>query len=161
MTYFDNFRKLNDHLFGKELFIRFTACAFRKLFMYLVISLLVLRAGCGIWLYRFLIIAYLFTLSTIQLDGAHTFHQKRDALQLIQLTESPFVPGGLFFLTHMTSISLSMADWDFFFLSRPACLSPRTLQLSQTVNHCYIWNLRNYFYNIWSGFATAELFKQK
>ena len=31
-------------------------------FMYLVISLLVLRAGCGIWLYQFLIIAYRFTL---------------------------------------------------------------------------------------------------
>ena len=31
-------------------------------FMYLVISLLVLRAGCGIWLCQFLIIAYLFTL---------------------------------------------------------------------------------------------------
>ena len=31
-------------------------------FMYLVISLLVLRAGCGILLYQFLIIAYLFTL---------------------------------------------------------------------------------------------------
>ena len=30
-------------------------------FMYLVISLLVLRAGCGIWLYQFLIIAYHFT----------------------------------------------------------------------------------------------------
>ena len=30
-------------------------------FMYLVISLLVLRAQCGIWLYQFLIIAYLFT----------------------------------------------------------------------------------------------------
>ena len=30
--------------------------------MYLVISLLVLRAGCGIWLYQFLIISYLFTL---------------------------------------------------------------------------------------------------
>ena len=29
-------------------------------FMYLVISLLVLRAGCGICLYQFLIIAYLF-----------------------------------------------------------------------------------------------------
>ena len=29
--------------------------------MYLVISLLVLRAGCGISLYQFLIIAYLFT----------------------------------------------------------------------------------------------------
>ena len=31
MTYFVNFRYLNDHLFGKELFIRFTASAFRKL----------------------------------------------------------------------------------------------------------------------------------
>ena len=31
-------------------------------FMYLVISLLVFRAGCGICLYQFLIIAYLFTL---------------------------------------------------------------------------------------------------
>ena len=30
--------------------------------MYLVISLLVLRAGYGIWLYQFLTIAYLFTL---------------------------------------------------------------------------------------------------
>ena len=30
-------------------------------FMYLVISLLVLRAGYGIWLYQFLIIAYHFT----------------------------------------------------------------------------------------------------
>ena len=34
-------------------------------FMYLVISLLVLRAGYGIWLYQFLIIAYLFTLHTV------------------------------------------------------------------------------------------------
>ena len=33
-------------------------------FMYLVISLLVLRAGCWIWLYQFLVIAYLFTLYT-------------------------------------------------------------------------------------------------
>ena len=31
ITYFVNFRQLNDHLFGKELFIRFTASAFRKL----------------------------------------------------------------------------------------------------------------------------------
>ena len=31
VTYFVNFRKRNDHLFGKELFIRFTARAFRKL----------------------------------------------------------------------------------------------------------------------------------
>ena len=31
VTYFVNFRYLNDHLFRKELFIRFTASAFRKL----------------------------------------------------------------------------------------------------------------------------------
>ena len=35
-------------------------------FMYLVVSLLVLRAGCGIWLYQFLIISYLFTLLSFQ-----------------------------------------------------------------------------------------------
>ena len=35
-------------------------------FMYLVISLLVYRAGCGIWLYQFLIIAYFFTILTTQ-----------------------------------------------------------------------------------------------
>ena len=34
-------------------------------FMYLVISLLVLRAGCGIWLYQFLIIAYPITLKIL------------------------------------------------------------------------------------------------
>ena len=31
VKYFVNFRKLNDHLFGKELFILFTASVFRKL----------------------------------------------------------------------------------------------------------------------------------
>ena len=31
VTYFVNFRLLNDHLFRKELSIRFTASAFRKL----------------------------------------------------------------------------------------------------------------------------------
>ena len=38
MTYFVNFRKLNDHLFGKELFIRSTASAFRKLLSVYVFS---------------------------------------------------------------------------------------------------------------------------
>ena len=31
VTYFVNVRQLNDHLFEKELFIRFTASVFRKL----------------------------------------------------------------------------------------------------------------------------------
>ena len=38
VTYFVNFRKLNDHLFGNELFIRFTAKAFRKLLSVYVFS---------------------------------------------------------------------------------------------------------------------------
>ena len=38
MTYFVTFRKLNDYLFGKELFIRFTASAFRKLLAVYVFS---------------------------------------------------------------------------------------------------------------------------
>ena len=38
VTYFVNFRKLNDHLFGKELFIRFTASAFRKLLSVYIFS---------------------------------------------------------------------------------------------------------------------------
>ena len=38
VTYFVNFRYLNDHLFAKELFIRFTASAFRKLPSFYVFS---------------------------------------------------------------------------------------------------------------------------
>ena len=47
----------------KELFIQFTAGAFRKLLSIFVFcfSLLALRAGCEIWLYQFLITAYHFT----------------------------------------------------------------------------------------------------
>ena len=38
VTYFVNFSLLNYHLFGKELFIRFTASAFRKLLSIYVFS---------------------------------------------------------------------------------------------------------------------------
>ena len=49
-------------------------------FMYLVISLLVLRAGYGIWLYQFLIIAYLFTFQALS-DEVQDKKSKLDALQ--------------------------------------------------------------------------------
>ena len=42
-------------------------------FIYLVISLLVLRAGYGTWLYQFLIIAYLFTCTILVVNGG-TWH---------------------------------------------------------------------------------------
>ena len=51
------------------------------LFMYLVISHLVLRAWCGIWLYQFLIIAYLFTL----LKGTRDVN-----CTIVQLDSKPF-----------------------------------------------------------------------
>ena len=39
VTYFVSFRLLNDQIFGKELFIRFTASAFRKLLSVYIFSL--------------------------------------------------------------------------------------------------------------------------
>ena len=59
-------------------------------FMKLVISLLVLRVGYGIWLYQFLIIAYLFTLVTpdITWDDYRTFRNK--TRQLIRHAERKY-----------------------------------------------------------------------
>ena len=63
VTYFANFKYLNDHLIGKELFIRFTASAFRKLPSVYVFSYFPFGFEGRMWdLYQFLIIAYLFTL---------------------------------------------------------------------------------------------------
>ena len=58
-------------------------------FMYLVISLLVLRAGCGIWLYQFLIIAYLFTLF---FRFRHHIHTQDFKTFLIQSQNKRFKP---------------------------------------------------------------------
>ena len=49
MTYFVNFRKLNDYLFGKEMFIRFTASAFRKLLSVYVFSYFPFGFGGRMW----------------------------------------------------------------------------------------------------------------
>ena len=54
-------------------------------FMYLVMSLLVLRAGCGIWLYQFLIIAYLFTLD--QCQKVETCLRKNNSKKAYQLVK--------------------------------------------------------------------------
>ena len=64
VTYFVNLGSWMTTYLGKSCSfclprVPFVNC---RQFMYLVISLLVLRAGYGIWLYQFLIIAYLFTL---------------------------------------------------------------------------------------------------
>ena len=49
VTYFVNFRLLNDHLFGKELFILFAASAFRKLSSIYVFSYFPFGFEGGIW----------------------------------------------------------------------------------------------------------------
>ena len=82
-------------------------------FMYLVISLLVLRAGCGIWLYQFLIIAYLFTLKirprspkVIDSGRGQFFRSKR----CVSLEDSPQT-------AHSCSlISLHGSHWPKFFM---------------------------------------------
>ena len=56
VTYFGNLGKSCSFVLPR---VPFVNC---RQFMYLVISLLVLRAGCGIWLCRFLIVACLFTM---------------------------------------------------------------------------------------------------
>ena len=55
---------VNHHLFGKELFIRFTASAFRKLPSIYVVSYFPFDFEGRMWdlIYQFLITAYLFTL---------------------------------------------------------------------------------------------------
>ena len=71
-------------------------------FMYLVISLLVLRAGYGIWLYQFLIIAYLFTLFLRSDADMSSFQTFSDIVLLL-----------FFFLeTHVSADSLT-TDIDF------------------------------------------------
>ena len=56
---------MTTHLFGKELFIRFTASAFRKLLSVYVFSYFLFGSEGRMWDLivsdRFLIIAYLFT----------------------------------------------------------------------------------------------------
>ena len=76
-------------------------------FMYLVIYLLVLRAGCGIWLYQFLIIAYLFTShSLIQLRRLAVSFSFADFHSFIQLCRLSQFHSALQTLT----VSFSFAD---------------------------------------------------
>ena len=69
--------------------------------MYFVISLLVLRAGCGIRLYQFLIFAYLFTLDSVfprdifqiitRLLNPHHYHWNTGAKPVEQRTEKVII----------------------------------------------------------------------
>ena len=70
-------------------------------FMYLVISLLVLRAGCGIWLFQFLIIACLFT------KQARHFHvcSEQSLYSIVWMLICPFC----LFVCQTASISYSLA----------------------------------------------------
>ena len=63
-------------------------------FMYLVISLLVLRAGYGIWLYQFLIIAYRFTLHCVSNRFGWVGYFSLSRLFLSRLYLSPSIRSG-------------------------------------------------------------------
>ena len=95
---------LNDHLSWKLPFVN--CCQF----MYLVTSLLILRAGYGIWLYQCLIIGYLLTLlntsvnwplnssAFLRFDWANPFHSSFSGVEYL---------GCLFFLTIDVPIEVS------------------------------------------------------
>ena len=55
--------------------------------MYLVVSLLVLRAGCGIKMYQFLTIAYLFTLDTGSVEESEACLRKNNSKKAYQLVK--------------------------------------------------------------------------
>ena len=64
-------------------------------FMYLVISLLVLRTGYGIWLYQFLIIAYLYTFFTSEDTKRYKFWSCQNVCEaLIYLLDNIYIRFG-------------------------------------------------------------------
>ena len=73
-------------------------------FMYLVVSLVVLRAGCGIWLYQFLIIACLFT---FQID-VFEMCSKWLKWQEVSVDIKILSPGGCPLYTFIKSWKMSM-----------------------------------------------------
>ena len=89
--------------------------------MYLVISLLVLRAGCGIWLYQFLIIAYLFT-TFIALVGPlaifcvirpYVFNNKPNHYFAVNRTEmlAYIVLNSVAYMNHSTNFIFYVLSW--------------------------------------------------
>ena len=78
-------------------------------FMYLVISLLVLRAGCGIWLYRFLIIACLFTFHPVYRGKSLKCDQRNTAQEMLLDLNSDLVPDLLKFMSESTP---TQKPWD-------------------------------------------------
>ena len=80
-------------------------------FMYLVISLLVLRAGCGIWLFQFLIIAYHFTFKIRWNTPKKSAKQHKKIKIFFKITKTILESFGLACWLDVTvSISLSLCD---------------------------------------------------
>ena len=85
--------------------------------MYLVISLLVFRAGCGILLYQFLIIAYLFTLVRPFLEyGSSVWDLPgvvlQEELESVQKRAARFVTGNYKYETGSMTGILGQLKWE-------------------------------------------------
>ena len=95
-------------------------------FMYLVISLLVLRAGCGIWLYQFLNIAYLFTLICLQTKFGNLLPLPRITLLLFpHLSTSSQTPGNQDKVMHLLTDRFSLSKTTLGQFSNAVCHLPK------------------------------------
>ena len=110
-------------------------------FNYLVISLLVLRAGCGIWLYQFLIIAYLFTLQLFL-----TFHQQVKSCMFWDISrKQPRMLSARRSVIRLIALHFSR-------FSETVC-SECGMFVVNYVSHCLLWchaNINNR-HNMWMG----------
>ena len=92
-------------------------------FIFLVISLWVLRAGCGIWLYQFLIIAYLFTLLRA-INGCFSKGRLSESLKRGIITCSPKGNKDKLYLKNWRPISLLKTSYKL----TSACIAERLKQ---------------------------------
>ena len=132
-------------------------------FMYLVISLLVLRAGYGIWLYQFLIIAYLFYFKTFlllnRIAGTFKLNMQHWVLEYYRICSNDTPGLTLTYLTARSNLVLYAFVWK----------KVKTMDFSETIVVCNIkvgthlpitrmWNRDQYRKSIRgvSGFIVEE-----
>ena len=93
-------------------------------FMYLVVSLVVLRAGCGIWLYQFLIISYLFTFPIDVFETCSKWLKWQEVsvdINILSLGDCPPLSCGYIHLLNHEKMSMKSEVEQMTKVMRPSC----------------------------------------